>query len=295
MTHSQLISQIVQTNRSARADEYNKIAADYHIITKADLYNFVFEVPENFKPWFIEYKRWARSLVPKFEQTVPEASAPTGKAPRAPPLGTTIKPGWKPQFAVTEQTMFTNQMPFSVSIKSPNSRLDQAEIHGGKFVSGWLYGKIGTKDPDDLQSPTGGRAFSASTFDVPEEKRLLIVLCHLNRAGTALLNNVFASVTRITPRYAVDKRGHRYVPVGQFVKIPRRQGGFTVELQYDPQNDGMTSHPQPFRRVSASNMHDKNVTLGFLYFIPPGTEMKSFDLGAGGPIAKQSLIGLTAQ
>ncbi len=182
-------------------------------------------------------------------------------------------------------------MPFSLSIQSQDTRLGQAQIRRGKFASGLLYGKIGTNKPDDLQAPAD---FTAMAFEVPENKRLLIVQCHLNRADTALLNNIFASVTKITPRYAVDKRGHRYIPVGQFVKVPLRQGGFTVELQYDPESDGMTSHPKPFRHVSTSNMRGKKVTLGFLYLIPPGTEMESFDLGVGGPIQRQSLRGLTA-
>jgi len=280
-------------------DEYNYLEPDAHIIDKASGgidYDLVFEVPRDFKPWFIEYKRWARSLVPKMVKEAVQPAVARGGGEKPPPVGQVTKRGWKDFVVDPKRTTFTEQMPFPIQVASRFGRAGagQAQIRDGKYAGGTVYGLIETNDPQDLQSALGGRTVTVDTFEVPSDKRLLRVECLMDQPEIQLLNQIFTSVGRVAPKYVMDSHGNRYTPVGQYVMIRQPNGGYLVELQYDPESAGFADRPRQFQYVSLGQMRRKQVTVGFLYLIDPGVELDVFEMGAGGPFRKHSLKGLVA-
>jgi len=252
-------------------------------------FDVVFEVPEDFQPWFVEYKRWARAKVPKLAKSeeVPTREPGPGKEQAVKRVD---RPGWHAQFQVDyDQTGFTEALPFRLSTAA--ARQAGAEISGSRYSRGTVHGWIGRNMASDLDSMTGGGlAGVVRRFDVPGGKALLRLECRMERAETKLLNMIFSSVQRVTQRYVVDKRGNRYMPVGQYVIASQDQGSM-VELQYDPEFE--QTMPKPFRHVQISAMRGRDVRVGFLFLVQPGAEMDRFELG-GSPIEAQSLEGLAA-
>lgn len=264
-------------------------------------FRVVFEVPEGFQPWFLEYKRWARSPMPKLsegEEAPASEAAPTEEG-QAPPTDANrvARPGWRSQYQIDyDQTGPTDALPFRLTARAgaQTAGTEDAEVKQMRFSRGTVHGELGTNSPSALDATTEGRMAVVKSFFVPADKSLFRLACRLDGAQTTLLRQVFGAVQGVTQRYLVDSQGNKHLPVGQYVIYNQDGGGSYVELQYDPELAQMSSHNKPFRHVNINQLQGKDVQIGFLYLLEPGTRLERFEVG-GGPVEAQNLQGLVAR
>jgi len=248
----------------------------------------VFEVPENFTPWFLEYKRWARTTLPKISNTSPT----TDETPKAEGEKRSVGEagsGMQVEFTIDPaRTAFSDELPFTVTSASGAGKIgtSDAEISSAKYVRGQISGKVGTSDPDALDGRTGGRMVVIKSFDVPQNKRLLRMECVYTPMQTQFLQKVFGSVQNVMQKKAISTQGQTYLPVGQYIMVEDGAGKL-VELNYDPESEA-TGRLEPFRDIQLGQVKDKTVRVGFLFLIDPGTEMSRFEVG-GAPFQVQTL------
>jgi len=149
-----------------------------------------------------------------------------------------------------------------------------------------LTGRVGGTSPDRLD---GGQGETVTEFDVPADKRLLQVQCQFSPAQTQMLQKIFAHVQGVAQVKVTDTGGNAYLPVGKYIIADQADGTKLVELIYDVSPEAiMASRPEPFRQVKVNDLEGKGGTVGFLYLIPPGTQLKEFQAG-GRPFQTQTL------
>jgi hypothetical protein len=249
-------------------------------------FDVVFEIPEGFTPWFLEYKRWSRTLMPKISDQDPDKGkvAPPKSGEEKGSVGAVAAAGWHAEFQVDpKRTAFTSELPFK--FVNNQGQGGTAELSGGKFTHGHLNGMVGGSGGNSLDS---GAGTVVSNFDVPADKRLLRVECQFSPAGSSFIQGIFGAVQAVTQVKAVDTKGNPYFPVGKYVMLESGQGQ-RVELVYDVSPEAVTAQrTEPFSDIKFSDMRASNGRVGFLYLIPPGTELKEFQVG-GKPFEIQTL------
>jgi hypothetical protein len=265
---------------------------NYGIISKSNTFDVVFEVPEDFTPWFLEFKRWGRAAVPKpttdeesKTSTVSETSEKTEPvdADSSSLVGGTERQGWHSELQlISKGTGFTSELPFQVKKVAIERGSSEVELQGAEFVRGRIDGKIG----GGAGSLDIGPGEVVAQFSVPADKRLLRLECEISPAQSAFLNQIFSSVQGVLQKKAIAKGGQAFLPVGQYL-IVDEGGEQQVELIYDPDAE-MNGRLEPFRSVKPNQLRGKTGRMGFLYLVPPGTEMERFEVG-GTPIEAQTL------
>ncbi len=261
-----------------------------------EIYSVVFEVPDDFEPWFLEYKRWARSSLPKLSDgpATEDGSEDNEEESEDDETDRVSRRGWRSQFQIDYQrSAFTDEVPFTLTAaagsRSLGSGPNKVDLSQMRYASGAISGTVGQGEATDLDSRTGGKLAVVRKFFVPSDKRLFRLECRLDGAETRLLRQVFGAVQNISQRYIFDSDGTRYFPVGQYAIVNE---GELVELQYEP--DAMSSgYAKPFRKVNVSQMTGKDVQIGFLYHVEPGATLDRFEIG-GTPMEAQNLKRYTA-
>ncbi len=279
----------------ANDDEAEPEERNYGLISRENAsgtasFDVVFEVPENFTPWFLEYKRWARTGgLPKVADKGPD----TDETPKAgDEKGSVGKAGagMHVDFVIDpDRTKFTDELPFLLTTASGNGKVgnSEAEISSSKYVRGQVSGRVGTNDPDALDGRTGGRMIVVRSFQVPQDKRLLRMECVFTPMQTQFLNKIFGTLqTTVLQKKAISTQGKVYMPIGQYAMVEEGAGKL-VELIYDPESDE-SGRLEPFRTINVGQMQNKNVRVGFLFLVEPGTQMSHFELG-GAPFQVQTL------
>jgi hypothetical protein len=253
-------------------------------------------VPDDFTPWMLEYKRWGRVAVPPLAKDKPvetaESAAATDASANA--AGAVARAGWHSQFQIdAARSGFNDALPFTVTMAAGAKQVEGATISQARITTGSIYGTVGRDDASDLDSRTNGRLAMVQGFYVPADKRLFRLECKLESAQTGLLQSIFGSVQGIVQRFVVDMQGRNHFPVGQYV-ILDGQPGQMVELMYDYESEQTAGgFAKPFQNLNPSQLAGKTVRVGFLFFVPPGTQLKQFEVG-GGAIEAQNLSQYTA-
>ncbi len=207
--------------------------------TDDEVVDVIFEVPEDFVPWFVEYKRWARALVPEISQNVPKGLAGKYVEPNELRPGQTIRKGWRAELRVNpENTKFLDSLP------------------------------------DYLASQP-----QSADFYIPIDKQLLVVECEADNVRASLLRRIFGSVQRIVQKMVIDDKGKKYFPVGQYIIVKNPSGGIEdVEFAYDPAYVEAGKVP-PLRKFTPGQLTGRDVRVGFLFFIPSGVHIERFEIG----------------
>jgi len=257
--------------KPADDDEATQKYRNYGISSNSGQVDVVFEVPsEDFVPWYVEYKRYARASVPKeskAESVLPVPSASTGVP--TPPVGAQIQGGWHSQYQIDPQrTAFTNELPFAITDALAKS---EAEFSGGKFARGRVAGTL-----------VAQTAAGVTQFDVPGDKRLLRLECVFSPAENSLVRSIFTSVQGVVQKKITDKNGNVHLPVGQYAMVDLPDGSKRVEMVFDPEAE-MSNRLEPFRDIRSGDLANSNGRIGFLYLVSPGTELEKFEVG-GGPV-----------
>lgn len=272
----------------ANDDEAEPIEREYGLISRSNTFDVIFEVPEGFNPWFLEYKRWGRVLLPKVKDKAPSGT-PSEAVPAAQPARSVGEAGagWHTQFRIDPtRTQFTSEFPFRLRAGAArgSGAAGDVEIAGTRFQRGHVSGSLGVTGGLDA-----GMDPLVTDFEVGSDKRLLRVECDYVAAGNELFQGISGMVNDVAAQQkAYDKRGNVYLPIGKYVildlgdsrQVELIYGGTGVEGEASAGRD-------QFRTVTRGNLQAKSGKVGFLYAIPPGTEMDRFDPGR--PFQAQTL------
>lgn len=231
-----------------------------------------FQVPENFKPRFLEYRRHARTVLPqaKLAKAAPTArlSAATdaGGAPEAEMTGAArMMESLKPEFTGEIARV---PLPFD-----PQKIAAEATLEGNKFASGKVTG-------DQSAVIFEGAGGEVTEFVIPENMRLLQVQFKARRAKS-LLGKVMVFAGAVANQYrAEDNTGHPHELAGYYGIIKRGEQTY-IELYYYPnEDDRMQATPRfdgglrwEFSGMNAALGEQEDAVFGLLFLLPPGTSI----------------------
>lgn len=255
----------------------------------------VFELPAEFKPQFLEYKREARARVSfknseviaettpgkpaapsggaERSQTNPSKTAAASTAPAAPSptrkrSGRGRRHGGRVRAvgASSGGSHFGDDLPV---VMQSYQALRNAEISRGLMVGGHLIGEF------DAQAE--GTQPAIRKFDVPRDKRLL----HLRTEGLqskSTLGKALSQAVRTAQNYFVtDARGRRYKIIGKYA-IATVNGTKIVEVQYFKDQAGTIGGLGKFSRIDETRLTARD-HFALLFLVDPGARIVSFSTG----------------
>lgn len=255
----------------------------------------VFELPADFDPHFLEYKREARARVSfknaeKIAETMPTPSRPppgvTGRsqgdslttaaaptAPAAPPAtGRRSSRGrrrggrTRAVTATSGGSHFGDDLPV---VMQSYQALKNADISRGVMAAGHLIGEF------DAQG--NGSQAAVRKFDVPRDKRLL----HLRTQGLqsrSTLGKALSQAVQTAQNYFVtDDQGQRYKIIGKYA-IATVNGTKTVEVQYFKDQTGTVGGLGKFSRINDTKVTAQD-EFALLFLVDPGVRIVSFSTG----------------
>ncbi len=247
--------------------------------------DFLFEVPDEFAPVYIEYKLGGRVdlTTVTLAGTRDEPPSPaTSRAPAAdpsgparttstsnePPAGNTSSGGRVSGSRGTgRQAEFSNALPMSMA----NYQQTELEQNGGALVSGHIHGNVS-------EQGSGG----ISRFDVPADKRMFQLDVEVLRAGSTLGQALSFAVRSLKDYQLHDAAGNLYPVIGQYA-IAAVNGSDVIEVQYFPEAVAATNRGgiREFARIKDSHLRGSNYQLVYLFLVEPGAQLTEFTTGAG--------------
>ncbi len=256
--------------------------------TRGNEFDFVFEVPDDFEPWFVEFKSTARAEVPEIKPTGESVSEePVAKA--TPPIGTSPEPEpAKPAEAVKEEYVpvkkrggrvsaryadrarFDDQLPFALPAEV--LKRQGASLSGDVLREGHAVVAFPEQEP-----PADG---AVTRLGVPENRRLLRLQAEARHAGSVLGGALSVSVRTLGQYLIVDEKGGKYHRIGQ-IAVADVGGERYVEIQYWPNATIPERCIQPARKVRDQHLRGDYLVF-YLYLMPPGSKPIRFESGRGG-------------
>jgi len=254
--------------------------------------DLVFEVPEQARLWFLEYKLNARAAVPAVQDTSAPAPLAPGDAeqskqrsPRrqaSPPAAQTPPPSPSQErprdrvsgVRVTEAgSFFSDELPFELTDYSTTG---DVEIASDRIVGG--AGRL-IAPLDDEDQPTPGNRPPLGRFDVPEGSRLLHLQVNQLDPQSWLASRSLGAVRRQIPRYyLVDAADNNHLPVGLYAIATTPDGRRILELVYFDKLTQAGDKPPQLDRIRLQDLTG-NYALYYLYQLPPGTRVQGFNTG----------------
>lgn len=269
----------------------------------------VFSVPANFDPQFIEYKRGARSsLTFKAAEPAPADSAPaaapsqpsnsgSGDSAAAPATTPAPSASGSESAAASERrsrgprtrrigasgnnSFFGENLPFTMRAYR---RLANVSVEGGVLANGHIVGKVAEQE--------GGPDTEVSRFQVPSDKRLLHLNTNFLDARSGLGRAISQAVGAVQNYHVTDANGNRYTLAGKYA-VATAEGTEWVEVQYFPDQAGMTGSNQPLAEIKEQHLTGE-YTLVLLFLVDPGVRITAFSSGsaatAGDDLSSQNLV-----
>ncbi|MFO0838781.1 MAG: hypothetical protein U1D55_09650 [Phycisphaerae bacterium] len=249
-----------------------------------------FEVDEQFKPHFIEYRRFARAGMPATaasKAATPAVAGGFGGGPGG--GGQTQQQSGAMSFMsqVVGNSGDQDTMPRDLSTAQLRRNLD-AELSGEAFVSGRISGDLERFDPQ-------GQA-AIKRFKVPDGFRLCQIRYRPRQAATTA-GQVFNYVARTINQYHVsDNTGDKHMLVGYYA-IVKRGGKDFIEIFYTGKTDDPTYKAMlDFKEIKPSELTNSDENeLGLLFLVPPGRTVlgvhnqggQGIDMSPGFPMSGQ--------
>lgn len=228
-----------------------------------------FEVPTDFTPSFVEYRRFVRQ---DFAKATKLDAPPDSK------IASLQTPEERQAEAAAEARGFlaaiksgsgdATNLPFQ--IKGDVARRAGVETRGADYVSGRIFGARDAIEASDI-----------TNFAVPEGYRLLQVRVDARQARS-LAGQVFNYVARtVNQYYAVDNAGDRHLLSGYFAVV-KRNGQEYAEIYYTGQPDDPTFRGLlDFKQIEPAELDDEGTELGLLFLVPPGTTVRAIQNQTG--------------
>lgn len=268
------------------------------------IFDVVFEVPTDFEPWFIEFKRGGRAEITKnlFKK---EAPGPLGgsaspskppkedkakqkpkeekeakeeqeaKKPEPPPVEVGAPPAGRTHVAdaIKERTGVTAELP---AVLSNENSYVQKHLRGGKLGEGHFYVEV-----TDEEIPAASRI---TEFEIPEGKRMVQVGAEQNMPeslyGKAM--NYAASVA--AQFFVTTGDGQQFFAVGVY-SAAKVGDKYIFEVQYWPQAEVPERSLKEPLKLKPNIMKQANPAerkFGYIFLVDPGVEIVSFSTTSKG-------------
>lgn len=246
-------------------------------------FDVAFEVPEDFEPWYLEFKRGARfdftgKTKELFQKEIPdEASMALGKdgtggARSTSPVGGGVKGSTNVAHAIEERTGVSNLLP--TILDSSNSGVSRF-VQGGKFGSGKVVFDVPEKPIDE-----GSRI---TEFAVPDDKRLVQIGAEKNFPGSMFGRALNYATNVVAQIFVQDDKGENYYAIGVY-SAAVVNGKWVFEIQYKPDAEmpdkpGTLEKPERLTQTVMKNAKPTERKFGYLFLVPPGTHLVKFFTG----------------
>lgn len=257
--------------------------------------DFVFEVPDEFRPLYIEYKMGSRVDLTNVqlgdENGTARSSSDAGAATRsAPPTaqGSSGSPDRSTSSeradarrgrgdrvsgvrAMRDRAKFSDQLPVAMT----DFQQQGLERSGEELANGHVYGN---------RADQGGSGSGATLtrFKVGSDKRMFQLDVQVLRAGSTLGRALSFSVSTLRNYHLHDQAGNAYPVVGQYA-IADVDGVEVVEIQYYPEAVSQSGRGglRDFRRIKSRHLRGDNYQVAYLFLVQPGAKLTEFTTGRG--------------
>ncbi len=243
-----------------------------------------FEVDQDFKPAFVEYRRHARAAVPAQPEEDPEVVLTLAGETRGRRTG---RGGSRTFGRILEGGSGDSQrLPF-VMMRRAFQGSGEVTLDGREFVSGRIFGSRSRLEHS-------GEEPRVSDFKVPEGMRLMQIRYKPKRVRS-VVGQVFNFVGQLNQYSIIDKNANPYPLVGYYAIVNRGRGGEYIELFYaggpdDPLNVSY-NRMLDFKEFKRNEINDLDDTIvGLLFLVPPDMEFRRVEnqTGEGGDIRLNS-------
>ena len=247
-------------------------------------FDFVFEVPEDFKPRFVEFKRSGRALLPKMPADLGRLSSKgsvglAAVSPRGPVPTPTPRSGGSttPVRPLKKDTHFGNMLPLTASRYAGTS----VAARGSALSSGQLALYVDQQGQGAEAGSGRGNLDPERTpldsFEVPSGSHMLQLNVEALHARSTLAGALNLT-RRVLQQYRViDKANRNFFPAGQIAECDS-DGQRVMEVQYFPEEAELKRALKPFQRFKFDDLvGDYRYVL--LFNVPEGVEIVTFDSG----------------
>jgi hypothetical protein len=232
-----------------------------------------FEVPEDFQPRFVEYRRHARAPV-TLGESGPQgdlAALKTDEQRRQEREAGRITFG-----NIASGSAENNRLPFPMALSAVRR---SCKVEGVTLVNGRFSGEL------DKYKHTGGET-KIEQIKIPDGKAL-VQIQYTPKQALTIAGDVFSFVGQLNQYFAVDESAKKYPMVGYYASTKRR-GNDYVEffLNGDPQGDlidpGYKSMLD-FKALTRPEINDSDDTTVILFFfVDAGVEIRRIQNQTGG-------------
>lgn len=259
-------------------------------------FDVAFEVPDDFEPWYMEFKRGARfdftGKKELFQKEIPdEASIALGKdgagagGGSRSPVGGGVKGITNVAHAIEERTGVSNELP--TILDSGNSAVSRF-VQGGKLGSGKVVFEVPEKPIDE-----GSRI---TEFAVPDDKKLVQIGAEKNFPGSMFGRALNYATNVVAQIFVQDDKGENYYAIGVY-SAAVVNGKWVFEIQYKPDAEmpdkpGTLEKPERLTQTIMKNAKPEERKFGYLFLVPPGTHLVKFF--TGGRNGQSQEIDITA-
>jgi hypothetical protein len=253
--------------------------------------NLVYEIPAVYgtapnKAWYVTFNGEGMGEVTESqlkEQSAPALSTPGAATsaepkkdakPAAPPKPQVKNPLGRTHGAdVTDQPIVSEDWPLGLSVAS-NEIAGGAELVSSRLKDGHIVLQMS-------KTSTSKIIGFVSRFEVPKGMKLVQVPLHRVSPGSLMGQAIDFAVRTLQQQWALlDDAGGQYLPAGA-VAIASVGGAEMLEIQYhvNPENLVAGHTLTKWRRISDADLKSPDAKLFFLYLVPPGKHVISFDTG----------------
>lgn len=236
----------------------------------ANQFDVYFEVPEQFLPEFVEYRRFARAAFASVSKAAAAPAAPLGGAvAQAEPAAQPTASG---QFRfidalVTNRTGNLAALPFVMS-RPRVERVADVEVRDETFVFGRVFGPRESFVPEEGQPVV--REFSR-----PEDRAIFQFTVKPKRAES-LAGGVFNFVAVTANQYkAFDNNGNDY-PLSGCIAMARRSGREVFEMFWlgdkDPAEAGFRGGLD-FKNITSQELRADDTEITLMFLVKKGATM----------------------
>jgi len=262
----------------------------------------VFELPEGFRPEYIEYKRAARASVSfgNDDDSDQEAVETTNQSdPSSSPTTTadarstrSSRGGASAQTASSGSSRSTNGRRHrgrrrgnvrGVAARSAGSHFGEAmpvtladytrhpgtDVSADRLVDGHLVAYVDQQD--------GGSKPEIAKFEVPSDKRLLHLNTEQLQARSGIGKIISQTVQTIQNYFVTDEAGNRYKVVGKYAEADVN-GRRIWEIQYFSNPSGSIGGLGKFDKIQSRHLVG-DYQFSLLFLVDPGVQIVSFSTG----------------
>lgn len=251
---------------------------------KAYLINVAFEVPDDFVPWYVEFKRGGRfdmtgkkpiegdqiAEAKVIRPSAPPAEEGDQESSKAAEVGKA--PGGPFQVAIATDAEATSSLPIVLSTSDQwvAKQLRRKKIR----KSSWAVNL--PKDPSSVK-----QSKRVAGFQVPSDMRMVQVYASKAAPKSALARSISMAANVASSITISGNNGKTYFALGKYAVVPM-DNKFVFEVQYDPKPDMPERCLKPFTRITAGALRnaDPNQKLFvYLFLVDPGIEITQFSAG----------------